>query len=549
VRGVLASMAAAFVAAAALTACSASHGDRPRTLTLTHDLQVTLPEGAKATAEPDPKATTSLGSYRALTEVLAPAVRVTVTRPAVVAFHVKVQAGARPFVASLADGRWTVLSSTYKAGILSARIPRDPVLVPLAWLSSPLKAMISEALQGVFGLVSTATDPACTMNGTLLVSDSNSRHHTVGYCSEPAPAALPPGNVITRFTNERTYPVDLTYPASIGGQCGEYGNCLSFPADNDLWVELGALLSPGSHKVLLPGGAQATAITGTPAGKTATFSTIIDSPAMFFGFLESGVKLTVAIVSRGQSVVAVHVVDTAIKVLDGAACARDGWQGSELPVKLASSAFACIGAFLPDVLDQLGLAQPSLIIDAFQTATGFVAAGISGLSGELDSVTGSASHTFTVHGPPIATLTPTGADTFLAENQNVEGARLNEPACHTGCVLSGDATSILMNLTWSTWSGTEAVGTGTENLEDCIPNCAGGGQYRVPVIVTLSHPVKDCTAQYGSGNTALGGTRWFWSRASFSYPQGLPKVFQGANAPQNPWIFTPLIAQANQSCS
>jgi hypothetical protein len=104
-------------------------------------------------------------------------------------------------------------------------------------------------------------------------------------------------------------------------------------------------------------------------------------------------------------------------------------------------------------------------------------------------------------------------------------------------------------MTWSTWTGTVAVGGGMEHLEDCIPGCAGGGQYLVPVVVTFTHPVKDCTAQYGSGNTALGGTRWFWSQASFSYPQGLPKALQGANAPLDPWVFVPLIDQAKQSCS
>jgi hypothetical protein len=36
--------------------------------------------------------------------------------------------------------------------------------------------------------------------------------------------------------------------------------------------------------------------------------------------------------------------------------------------------------------------------------------------------------------------------------------------------------------------------------------------------------------------------------ASFTYPQGLPKALQGASAPQNPWRFTHLSAQAQQSC-
>jgi hypothetical protein len=549
-RGVLTAAAGAAITATALTACSASHANASRTVTLAHDLTIRLPQGAKATAKPAPAATASMSRYRTLLKILAPAVQVTVTNPAIVSFHVNAPAGAMPFVASFTGGRWKAIPSTYRAGILSARIPGDPVLVPLDWLSSALEAMVSEALQGVFGLASSATDPACALNGTLPVTDSNPRHHTVGYCAEPA-AALPSGNVIARVTNERSYPIDLSYPASVGSRCGEYGKCLRFPANNDPWTTLGALLSPGNRKVLLLGSAQADAITATPAGQTATFSTTIDYPAMFFGFLESGVKLTVAIVTRGISKVkAAQVTSAAIHVLDVSACAKDGWRGPKGLVKLASSAFTCVGAFLPDILGKLGLRTLNLIVDAFQTATDFVAAGVAGMSGVLDSMTGASSHSLTIHGPALDTVVPTAADTFMAEGQDPNAAApLHAPACHFGCSLSGDATAILDNMTWSMWNATEALGTGTEHLEDCIPNCASGGQYKVPVVVTFSKPVKDCAAQYGTGSTALGGTRWFWSRASFTYPEGLPKAFQGADALQNPWVFTPLIAAAKQSCS
>ena len=76
---------------------------------------------------------------------------------------------------------------------------------------------------------------------------------------------MPLGNVMTRVTNERGYPVDLSYPASVGSRCGEYGKCVSLQATSDWWVQLGALLSPGSHKMLLPGSNQAAAIIPDPA--------------------------------------------------------------------------------------------------------------------------------------------------------------------------------------------------------------------------------------------------------------------------------------------
>ena len=139
------------------------------------------------------------------------------------------------------------------------------------------------------------------------------------------------------------------------------------------------------------------------------------------------------------------------------------------------------------------------------------------------------------------TASPTGTDTFLAAAQDVNGTLLHEPACGGfGCALSGDSTAFLANMKWTTWSGTEAVGTGTYKLDDCSPNCAAGHVYPVAAAVTLSQPVKVCSAS---------GTRWVWSHASFTFPDGLPTALQGQNAPQNPWTFSPLIAAAHQSCS
>jgi hypothetical protein len=134
----------------------------------------------------------------------------------------------------------------------------------------------------------------------------------------------------------------------------------------------------------------------------------------------------------------------------------------------------------------------------------------------------------------------TATHTFLAPGQDINAAPLYEPACTGyGCSLSGDGTAVLYQITWTTWSATKAVGTGTYKLDACNPSCAAGPVDPVPAVVTFSQPVKVCSAS---------GTHWVWSRASFTFPQGLPSAFQGQNAPTNPWTFTPLIAAAQQSC-
>jgi len=90
------------------------------------------------------------------------------------------------------------------------------------------------------------------------------------------------------------------------------------------------------------------------------------------------------------------------------------------------------------------------------------------------------------------------------------------------------------------WTGSEAVGHGTEVLDSCNPNCAAGTQYTVAVTVTFSDPVRDCPAD--------GSPTWVWTKATFSWPSGLPAALSGQNAPINPWTFSQLASAATASC-
>jgi hypothetical protein len=128
---------------------------------------------------------------------------------------------------------------------------------------------------------------------------------------------------------------------------------------------------------------------------------------------------------------------------------------------------------------------------------------------------------------------------YLAEGGSVGGTAEHAPACAAGCALSGDSTTWLYHMTWSTWSSTAAAGTGTEQLDDCTPNCAAGTLHTVPVRVTLSRPVMVCVS---------GAGEWFWTRLSFTWPDGLPAAFSGANAPSNPFDYQDITAQAARAC-
>lgn len=48
--------------------------------------------------------------------------------------------------------------------------------------------------------------------------------------------------------------------------------------------------------------------------------------------------------------------------------------------------------------------------------------------------------------------------------------------------------------------------------------------------------------------SAVSKLRWFWSRASFRFPDGLPKELQGSSAPLNPWTFSSVVTEAQETC-
>jgi hypothetical protein len=132
-------------------------------------------------------------------------------------------------------------------------------------------------------------------------------------------------------------------------------------------------------------------------------------------------------------------------------------------------------------------------------------------------------------------------DTYIAGGQDLAGPALYKPACKVkfDCALSGDSTAFLYRMHWSQWSTTKAVGTGTYLLNDCTPNCAEGRFYSVPIVVTFTNPVKACAGK---------AVRWYWTKASFRYPHGIPSALRGDSAPANPWNFAGLAQDAKASC-
>ena len=55
---------------------------------------------------------------------------------------------------------------------------------------------------------------------------------------------------------------------------------------------------------------------------------------------------------------------------------------------------------------------------------------------------------------------------------------------------SGDATNVVTGLSWSSWSATGATGTGTSDIDNCVPSCAAASPNNVSTTITLSAPVN-----------------------------------------------------------
>jgi serine/threonine protein kinase len=75
---------------------------------------------------------------------------------------------------------------------------------------------------------------------------------------------------------------------------------------------------------------------------------------------------------------------------------------------------------------------------------------------------------------------------------------------------SGDSTNVVTSITWSSWTATSATGTGTSDIDNCVPSCAAASPDPVTTTITLSDPV-------GGHFTQMSETR-NGSTTNYSYP-------------------------------
>ncbi len=95
---------------------------------------------------------------------------------------------------------------------------------------------------------------------------------------------------------------------------------------------------------------------------------------------------------------------------------------------------------------------------------------------------------------------------------------------------SGDAGNIVAAISWSSWTATKATGTGTVDLQGCVPDCASGSETPTPAYLVLSDPVNGkftAITEYVNGRN---DTTMWPEIASQTDPAGEPEPARSAPA-------------------
>ena len=149
----------------------------------------------------------------------------------------------------------------------------------------------------------------------------------------------------------------------------------------------------------------------------------------------------------------------------------------------AALAFALSGNPSNSDNNASGGASHSPTAPATSAVTNSSAAGSSGSSSSTStSSSGSTTGTTSPSQPAASTSAPAAAAVLAVGSYS--GIRPTEIA------YSGDGTNVVTGLTWSSWTATGATGTGTSDIDSCVPSCAAASPDNVSTTITLSDPVN-----------------------------------------------------------
>jgi hypothetical protein len=142
---------------------------------------------------------------------------------------------------------------------------------------------------------------------------------------------------------------------------------------------------------------------------------------------------------------------------------------------------------------------------------------------------------FAVSSGSVATAEPPPAYQFAACYDPAQPVQEKPSTIVYGC----DHTSVMENMTWTSWNADGAIGTGVDNAIECKPNCAQGPRLLNPIVVRAWNPAppetpgcppgvqfyRDFTVAYPASVPpwVQPGTSWT-EDVAYIYVDGMPAV-------------------------
>jgi hypothetical protein len=361
--------------------------------------------------------------------------------------------------AETSQGPWTYLPATLSADRRTAiftTVHHSLFTVIGEDVSSLLGFFKTEFLDGLSsGATASAAQPSCASEAAARSGYTvhSSAGPTVYWCLGIDSS----GQRILRVVNNRLYPLEIQHPGlTVAEQPAiDYGSLAS----------LSHLLS-GQLSILAPG-AQIGYRIGLAPGQEAGMQTAVDGFGQGLFALQTGINALLAILTRFGAGGASKGITVMNDALGDAACA-DALSGGNPGSILAS----CLSP--KDMTDYFGTA--GLLLAPLAAAGGLADFFASEFQGLHDILTGEDRYTVVVQRQTTIPVLGRRAGDF---DYNSQGFGEVRPATVFN---GGDPTGLVMNITWSSWGGGTAIGTGTSDYVGANQTVAGGTQEMVTIV-------------------------------------------------------------------
>ncbi|MGH3197875.1 MAG: hypothetical protein ACRDNT_18610 [Streptosporangiaceae bacterium] len=361
--------------------------------------------------------------------------------------------------AETSSGPWTYLAARLSADRRTAiftTVHHSIFTVIGENVSSLLKFFKTQFLDGLSsGATASAVRPSCAGQAAARAGYSvqSSSGGTAYWCFGTDSS----GQRILRVVNNRLYPLEIQHPglAMAESPAIDYGSLAS----------LSHLLS--SHQSILAPGAQIGYRVSLAPGHAAGAQTAADGFGQSLFALQTGINALLAILTRFGAGGASKNITAMNDALGDTACADAMLVGN--PGSILAS---CLSP--KDMADYFGPA--GLLLAPLAVAGGLADFFASEFQGLHDILTGHDKYTIVIQRQTAVAVLGQPAGTFASNSQGF--GQVRPVTVYNG----GDPTGLVMHITWSSWGGNTATGTGSSDWVGPNQSVATGTQETVTIV-------------------------------------------------------------------